>query len=660
MHTGSSRDGEALTSDSVRPFRALIALSVLTAGWFEGCAASRSTDVAASTETLAESPPYVEAATRIEYPELDEVLPSDHSTLRPMSLGSEGAVQYQDLTLEETVRTALMNSQVFRDLGGMVLKSPGALKTTMDPAVSETDPRYGIQAALSNFDANFATSLYYENNNRALNNIFFGGGTRILHQNASVFQSQIDKRTAYGGEFAVRHNVRYDANNAPGNAFYSAYEANVELEYRQALLRGGGLDFNRIAGASRTPGLYTGVLIARANTDISIADFELSARDFISDVENAYWDLYYAYRDLDAKIAARNSALDTWRRVAALREKGRVGGEADKEAEAREQFYRFQEDVENALAGRLTDGTRTNNGSSGGTFRANAGVHVTERRLRFLIGLPITEGQLIRPLDEPPRARIVFDWDLSLQEGLTKRTELRRQKWMIKRREMELLASRNYLLPQLDAVAQYRIRGLGNDLLAPGSPNGPFSSAYGNMSTGDFQEWQVGGELSIPIGYRQGHAAVRNAEFLLAREQAVLKEQEKKVVHDLSNALAETERAYRIVQTVYNRREAAKDRVGALQAAFEADKAPLNLVLDAQRRLAAAESHYYDSLVDYGVSIRNMHFETGTLLEYVGVALAEGPWPQEALDDGADRLELRPTAYRFSPPQRTIATPVQP
>ena len=212
-------------------------------------------------------------------------------------------------------------------------------------------------------------------------------------------------------------------------------------------------------------------------------------------------------------------------------------------------------------------------------------------------------------------------------------------------------------MPQLDAVALYRLRGLGDELLDPQRNPNPFHSAYQNMTGGDFQEWQFGGELSIPLGYRQGHAAVRNAEFLLAREQAVLREQEKKDVHDLSNALAETERAYKIVQTVYNRREAAKDRVMALQAQFEADKAPLNLVLDAQRRLAASESHYYDSLVDYGTSIRNMHFETGTLLEYVGVAVAEGPWPEEALEDGAERKALRPAAFRFTPPQRTIATP---
>ena len=113
---------------------------------------------------------------------------------------------------------------------------------------------------------------------------------------------------------------------------------------------------------------------------VALADFELGVRNFASDVENTYWDLYFAYRDLDAKVSARNAALDTWRRIHALYERGRRGGEAEKEAQAREQYFRFQEDAQNSLHGKLVDGTRTNNGSTGGTFRGTGGVYVIERR----------------------------------------------------------------------------------------------------------------------------------------------------------------------------------------------------------------------------------------------------------------------------------------
>ena len=75
------------------------------------------------------------------------------------------------------------------------------------------------------------------------------------------------------------------------------------------------MEFNRIAGPNGVLGLPAGVSLARINTDITLTDFEEGVRTLVSDVENAYWDLYFAYRDLDAKIAGRNRALETWRAV---------------------------------------------------------------------------------------------------------------------------------------------------------------------------------------------------------------------------------------------------------------------------------------------------------------------------------------------------------
>jgi outer membrane protein TolC len=79
------------------------------------------------------------------------------------------------------------------------------------------------------------------------------------------------------------------------------------------------------------------VLIARLNTDVSLADFESAVIQLVSDVENAYWELYFAYRDLDAKLAARRQAYDTWRQIHVLFNQGPGGQlEASAEAQARE------------------------------------------------------------------------------------------------------------------------------------------------------------------------------------------------------------------------------------------------------------------------------------------------------------------------------------
>lgn len=586
---------------------------------------------------------YHAIATKVEYPTVDQCCALDDAwaAMPPVTLANPDQIEYWNVGLEETIQIALAQSQVIRDLGGAVLRSPATATTTVDPALQETDPRFGIDAALAAFDAQFSTSVYGEKNDRALNNQFFGGGTRLLQQDAVVFQSAITKQAATGTQFTARHNVDYDANNAPGNLFASAWNTNIETEFRHPLLQGGGIDFNRIAGPTRTPGVYNGVLIARVNTDVRLTDFELAVRDLVSNVENAYWDLYFAYRDLDAKIAARDASLETWRKIQALYSSGRRGGEAEKEAQAREQYFLFEEEVQNALAGRLIDGTRTGNGSGGGTFRGQGGVQVAERRLRLLLGLPPSDGRLIRPADEPITAPLVFDWREVTAEAVSRRAELRRQRWVTRRYELEWIASKNHLLPRLDAVGRYRWRGFGHDLLDNSPTLGRFDNAYGNLTDGDFQEWQLGMELTVPIGYRQAFAGVRNAELQLARQRALLCEQERQVLHDVANAVADLDRARVVSETSANRLAAARQQLAAVTAAYEADKAPLDLLLEAQRTVADAESRYYRALSEYAVAMKNVHFAKGTLLAYDGVYLNEGPWCREAYADAAELQRRR-------------------
>ncbi len=544
----------------------------------------------------------------------------------PLSLADRTPPKMWDLTLDEAVRTALSSSKVLRDLGGTILRTPSLTSTVYGPALEQTHPRFGTEAALSAFDANLATRMFFGKNDRALNNLLVGGGSRTVVQDLATAQTQISKQAATGSIFTLRHNMEYNANNAPANLFPSAWNVNIEGEIRQPWLQGAGVEFNRIAGPNSAPGSINGIVIARLNTDVSVADFEIAVRNFVSDVENAYWDLYFAYRDLDSKIAARDASLETWRIVKSWNETGKRGGEAEKEAQAREQYFRFEEEVQNALSGRLFERTRTNNGTGGGTFRAFGGVHVAERRLRLMMGLPPTDGRLIRPSDGPVMAKVVFDWSAILPEAITRRAELRRQRKVVQRRQMELVASRNFLLPRLDTVALYRWRGFGDELLRThGSGLAEFENAYHNLTGGDYQEWQLGVELSVPLGFRKGYAAVRNANLQVARERAVLHEQEREISHDLSDAVAEVDRAMLVTQTAFNRRSAAHDQLTASRLAWDRGKAPVDLVLDAQQRLADAQNRYYRSLVEYAIAIRNVHFEKGSLLEYNGVYLAEAP-----------------------------------
>jgi outer membrane protein TolC len=569
------------------------------------------------------------------------------STPAPRSVSSAEPTEYWEMSLEEAVHYGLTNSKVLTDLGATVLRNPDSLQTNVTAAVTQTDPRFGIEGALSQFDTQLNFTSNFEKNDRAINNLFSAGGisARTFKQDLNVYRAEMVKRGVTGSTMAVRNVTEYDFNNAPANLFPGAWTTYFEGEVRQPLLQGAGVEYNRIAGVNGLPGLYNGVVVARLNADISQADFEIAMREYLSNVENAYWDLYFAYRDLDAKIAARDAALDTWRRLDA--QAGKLpGSESFRLAQAREQYFKFEQDVQNALTGRRVEGTRSYNGSTGGTFRGGGGVYLSERRLRLLIGISATDGRVVRTTTEPSLVQVVHAWEPCKAEALSRRPELHKQRFRVKRAEMELTASRNFLKPKFDAVGRYRFRGFGQDLINQGNGNTPagagsdFGNAYGNLVGGDFQEWQMGFEFNMPLGFRQGVVAVRNAEFRLSRERAVLREQERQVVHDLSNAIAEVDRAYDVAKLAYNRRQSAIENLEILRNNEQAgNRVSLDVLLEAQRRFAEADSQYHLSVIDYQVSIKNVNLEKGSLLEYHNILASDGTSTTTVPDIGSDGID---------------------
>jgi outer membrane protein TolC len=541
------------------------------------------------------------------------------------------------LSLQECLTQALANSTVMRDLGVSVVRSPESISTNLDPALVFSDPRQGEEAALSAFDANLFASSVYEDNDRRFNNEFFGVGGRF-RQDLSTSQVGINKRSATGGLYGMRKVTVYDRNNQTANSFPAhSWEEYIEASARQPLLQGAGTQFNRIAGPGATPGQLNGVLLARVRTDISLIEFEQSVREFVAEVENAYWDLYYAYRDLDARIQVREIASQT------LSQQQIDNVSEGKRAQAQEQVDRFQAEVIDSLNGRLIDGTRTYNGSTGGTFRGTGGVRVSERKLRFLIGMPINDGRILQPIDNPINAKVFFDWGSSLTEALTRREELRSQRWVVKQRELELIANRNFLRPQLDAITQYRMRGFGGGL----------GDAYSSLAQGEFQEWNLGLEYQMPIGFRRGNAAVRHSQLALTRASEVLKEQERAVHLGLSNAINETDRAYQNLQLQERRLVSIVSQLNTMDARADAgDRAELDVRLETHRRLLDARLRYHQSEVEHVLALRNVNVEKGTLLEYCNVRLSEMGATSQANSAAVERLSRQD--YSKTPDSRDI------
>ena len=570
--------------------------------------------------------PCSDAVLKVEHPALCEDdcdLDDPIYTGPPITLSNFSDVQYMELTLEECVHRALANSKILNKLGGVIVSTPEAARTLLDPALVESNPQTGVEAALSAFDARFTGTGNLAHTERTFNNNFVGAFSGNI-TNLGDWNLQLAKQTAAGTQFAVRNITNYTRNDAATNRFRSVWDTVNQIDIRQPLLRGSGVAVNRIAGPNATFGNYNGVLISRIRSDISVADFEAAVRVLVRDVELNYWELYFAYRNLDTQLTARDAARETWRNRQLRLENG--VGRPDEEAQARQQYFTFKVQAENALVGV---------NSSSGLGAIQLGILGSERNLRRLLGMGVSDGHVIKPITEPTAAPILFDWQASQAATIQQRPEIRRQKWTIQRRELELTAAKALNQWNFDLVGQYGFRGFGDNLF--GSRDRSNGSAFDDLLQGNLDDWNVGLELNGPIGNRQGHVAIRNAELNLMREKAILKEQQRQLLHDLGAAYAEVDRALANIRTLYNSRLAIQEELEPKQIRVEEGKDQVFFLLDVQQRAAATESQLLRAIIDYNQALLAYSFTTGSLLARYNIVLEEDEWTTDAQQNALEK-----------------------
>ena len=616
---------------------------------------------------------YIDVASEIDYPEVETTtLAEVEQSQPPYTLSNTKFDSYWDLSLEEAIKTSLANSKVMKSLGGRYVSSafnnraqtgdaPDALttgadfaKTVYDPALAETTPFNGVEYALSAFDAQLSSSLSYSRNDHpqnidASNAVFGQFFANVFQQDTSTFNTQLTKITAQGGQFTVGSNIVYDNNNNPTRQTREDWNTAFQVQFAQPLLQGAGAQFNRIAGPYNpfvfVPGgaqlspAFDGVLLARINVDISLADFEGGVRNLVSDTENAYWELAFAWRNLETSNLALKSGRQTWKKIHLLYVVGSKGGEANQEAQARAQYFQFKSQTQTLL---------------NELFRA-------ENRLRYVMGLAATDGRLIRPIEKPTVAKVNFDWREITEEALARSVDLRRQKWRIKAQELQVIAAKNMIMPRLDMNGTYRWLGDGDKLFGGNvyNPN-PFNSngsvnpnsllsgagSFATLGGGAFQEWQLGLQSTMSLGFRKELATLRYYQLNLAKERAKLQDEELEVSHQLADAMRQMELNYELTETNFNRTLAADRQVAAVQAAYDAETVTLDQLLEAQRLQADAQTSYFRTLLDYQRAIIMVHYRKGSLLDYNNVYLAEGPWPAKAKFD-AHRLARQRDASAY-------------
>ncbi len=618
---------------------------------------------------------YLDRAQQIEYADLNSVpLAEASQSHEPFSLNNQ-KFEHIDLSLEECIAYALVNTHVVHalpgsqrqnaDVAATILSSPsGQLATSSDAAITATTtnsqpavtdqngnrilPRGaaranqvgGVEDALSEFDAQATSFISFNTTDRARNvgagNVF---NPQLFLARDVTAQMAISKRTATGGVTTFRSQSISSFNNIPtqaaaagnfGRAVPTDYTQIFEAQVQHPLMRGRGALVNRIP-----------IVLARINEDTAIGQYEERIRNLVRDVEFAYWDLFAAYFNVDTARTAVDSAALPWKVAKAKLDVSPKNAEA----QARVTYHQFQAQLDAAIAG-------------GGATGGDPGLFGREQNLRLLMGWAANDGRLIRPTDKPAIGLAEFDWDTIKGETLCRNIDIRNHKWIVKQRELELISAKNQALPDVNVSLNYRWLGVGSSLIDRHGGNQPFPigrpSAFEELFGGNYQEGGVRMEYNPnAFGSRRQLNDVQNKQLSLAREHRVLEAKEIAAVHRLSALWQQVDSLYKQMTQQFQALNAAQTLVDVSQAKLaggggsggdQAIDAIIDNLLRAQQSRSTAGQNYIRALAEYNKSLVEIHAIKGSLLEYNNIALEEGMWPQKAYWDAHERARERDSA----------------
>jgi len=368
------------------------------------------------------------------------------------------------------------------------------------------------------------------------------------------------------------------------------YQNDLTLSLTQPLLR----DFGEAANVAR-------ITIARNDYRISLLDFRDKLETQLQKVEETYWKLLLAQREIviqEKLLGDTNNMHDLLvNRMAARTDVSEV---------------------------QVTQTRATLEQRNLDLVRQRYQVGELSAQLKALMNdpdLPVTSQVEIFPTDEPVEDPINFDLVDQIEAGLQNRLELMQQSLRIESASTVVGAAKNNVLPKLDITAQVGLEGLGFN----------FNDALKSQGNTDFITYGLGFQFEVPIGNRQARAIYQRT--LLQRQQAIeqWKLTSENVAQDVVIALNNQRSAWQVLVAARRARIAAEE---ALEKILDRERTGeprtptfIELILSRQAALADAQRQEIQAAVSYNVSLEALEKAKGTLLRYNNVVMKEEKGP---------------------------------
>lgn len=450
------------------------------------------------------------------------------------------------------------------------------------PALRESD----VVAAQAAFDWAFVSSLNWQDTDQPRASVSipgFGGGGVVFSSNQQVNGSVGLERTFItGGTFSV--NQQYGYTDIRRTFFGSqgtpnpSTAASLVLEMNQPLLRGFGSDVG-----------LAEIRIRENSERRAITQLEQSLISTATSIENAYWDLVSAHRDLVilTKLLERGTKVRDDIRVRQV-----LDADPAQIADAVANVERRRADV----------------------LRAQRAVRSASDSLKVLMNdprLPVGGDIVLMPTDTALDQPIEFSLIDAMTTAIDRRPDIRESILAISDASIREMIAKNAKLPQLDLTAQLSMVGLAEGI----------DDATSHQLEREFVDnFLLGLLLRQPLGNRAGEAGYRASR--LERMQSVIayRKAVQIAIAEVRSALDDVVTNYRLIDQARTTQLAAAEALRTLlvkkelgQGGYTVER--LNLELGQQASLAAAERSEVQALIDYNRAVARLHQAMGTALD---------------------------------------------
>lgn len=529
------------------------------------------------------------------------------------------SAQTNSLSLNEAIRKALVNNndiEIARD----------------DVKFQETQ----LRSLLGNYDPVFSVTPVFSRSSTT-----GSGGSNDLRVDSSF--SQIIRPG--GGRYDVFLNTSQSGSNSRNNSVFNqtaglrstgstTFFSTFGFSYNQPLLRNFKIDNNRRQ-----------IKIQKKRLQQTDADFRRRTIEIIAQVQRSYWDLVFALRDQQNRLANLNLSRENLRQVEARIE---AGSAAPLE----------RAEVSTELANRESD-----------VLLAAQQVSTAENTLKQLLLRDPTAPEWTQsfvPTDRPVFSLDPINLDDALKDALENRSELRRLSLQNEINQIDIDYFKNQTKPQIDLNTTFSLNGLSltgqtvpggtaaplifdptdqrfvnldadtfllNRLnqtrqqlgLAPitdvplvpvsglpGFLDGGTFRSFGNLFRTDSPNYSVGITFSFPLGNRTAKANLAGAKIQDEQVDAQTRQQEQIVVAEVRNAVQAVETARQRVLAARRARENAEIQLAGERKLYEVGRSTTFLLFQRENTLANARNAEIRAETDYNKALSDLQRATST------------------------------------------------